>query len=107
MANNNQNNANGSQLSGNEIPFLVMLIGAAGFWKYHREMEAWFHDNLVSIVLTGAVLLTMLGYFIVWRMKKNDRESIRRMETLSKAKGPSRPVNSFYERRNDNDRSQN
>ena len=84
MGNNNPNNGNSnSQLNGNEIPFIVVLVGAAVVWKYHREMEAWFNDNLIMIVLSGAALLVALGYFAVMRMEKNGREKYERMRNVS------------------------
>ena len=106
MGNNNQNNGNSnSQLNGNEIPFIVVLVGAAVVWKYHREMEAWFNDNLIMIALSGAACLLALGYFIVLRMEKNGKEKFERMRNVSQNGPGNKSQNSYYDRRKSNDGS--
>lgn len=99
----NDNNSKNSGLDGREIPFLVVLLGGAGLYKYGHAMQVWFHENLIAIVLSGIGLTVLAGYLILSRIQKKDKDSIDRMRVLQEAKAPSRRVDDYYTRKQNRD----
>jgi len=85
-----------NDFSGPEIPLALTLISGAAWYKYGHRVEAWFHQNVVWIVLGASALFTLLGYFIYLKIRKKNEEKYKRMKRLDLAKATARNPSDYY-----------
>jgi hypothetical protein len=96
MAKNQNDNGQNSGMDGRELPLIGVLLGGAWWYKYGHAVQVWFHENLIELAIYSAIAITLIGYFVIWRMKKNSKKELKRFEVLANVKPGGRSVESYY-----------